>query len=114
MPGALRQGRRRRRSEDEKREEGFETKLSEVSQTYVYLRAGCLERFLQVQPFLLDSFWQVSALNGAGIGTPSNSFRWRCSAKPGTPAIPAKADPKGGVSPWMQRLPARLVAPPTP
>eukprot|EP00439_Symbiodinium_sp_Y106_P051756 s3186_g6.t3 len=43
---------------------------SDVSQTYVYLR--------------------VSALNGAGIGTPSNSFRWRCSAKPGTPAIPAK------------------------
>ncbi|CAE7779180.1 TTN [Symbiodinium sp. CCMP2456] len=43
---------------------------SDVSQTYVYLR--------------------VSAVNGAGIGTASNSFRWRCSAKPGTPAIPAK------------------------
>ncbi|CAE7202498.1 Ttn, partial [Symbiodinium sp. KB8] len=48
----------------------FKWSGSDVSQTYVYLR--------------------VSALNGAGIGTPSNSFRWRCSAKPGTPAIPAK------------------------
>jgi len=48
----------------------FKWSGSDVSQTYVYLR--------------------VSAFNGAGIGTPSNSFRWRCSAKPGTPAIPAK------------------------
>ncbi|CAE7771797.1 Ttn [Symbiodinium pilosum] len=43
---------------------------SVVSRQYVYMR--------------------VSGVNAAGTGNPSNSYRWRCSAKPGTPAIPAK------------------------
>ena len=33
---------------------------------------------------------EVSGLNAAGTGVPSNSYRWRCSEKPGQPAIPVK------------------------
>ena len=43
MPGAHRQGRRRRK--------GLDKNPFEVSQTYVYLRAGCLERFLKAPTF---------------------------------------------------------------
>ena len=34
---------------------------------------------------------EVSGVNAAGTGLPSNSYRWRCSEKPGAPAVPSKA-----------------------
>jgi len=36
------------------------------------------------------AYVRVSGLNAAGTGVPSNSYRWRCSEKPGQPAIPVK------------------------
>ncbi|CAK0850855.1 unnamed protein product [Prorocentrum cordatum] len=35
-------------------------------------------------------YFRVSAVNGAGTGAASNSYRWRCSEVPGAPAAPAK------------------------
>jgi len=35
-------------------------------------------------------YLRVSGVNAAGTGVPSNSYRWRCSEKPGAPAVPAK------------------------
>jgi len=36
------------------------------------------------------TFLRVAGQNAAGTGTPSNSFRWRCSEKPANPVAPAK------------------------
>eukprot|EP00913_Durusdinium_trenchii_P025299 g23750.t1 len=35
-------------------------------------------------------YLRVSGVNAAGTGLPSNSYRWRCSEKPGAPAVPTK------------------------
>eukprot|EP00930_Biecheleria_cincta_P038762 TRINITY_DN26639_c0_g1_i1.p1 TRINITY_DN26639_c0_g1~~TRINITY_DN26639_c0_g1_i1.p1 ORF type:complete len:4930 (+),score=584.21 TRINITY_DN26639_c0_g1_i1:1092-14792(+) len=43
-----------------------------------------------VQVQLQYVFFRVSGVNAAGTGVPSNSFRWRCSAKPGAPNVPTK------------------------
>eukprot|EP00929_Paragymnodinium_shiwhaense_P071746 TRINITY_DN36441_c0_g3_i1.p1 TRINITY_DN36441_c0_g3~~TRINITY_DN36441_c0_g3_i1.p1 ORF type:complete len:6381 (-),score=1386.64 TRINITY_DN36441_c0_g3_i1:118-18219(-) len=35
-------------------------------------------------------FFKVAGVNSAGVGVPSNSFRWRCSDRPGGPFVPSK------------------------